>query len=146
MHSGQSPAKCLIRRKSNAIVGDLDRYLGSFDGGLHAHRACFGVPKNVGDAFLDDAINGLGKQALDVVQPGIDMRCQFEVRRAGAGILQQGLDALLQPQFLDVMRSQPVEDTAVGLLQRLDQFKQGLDGSLEFFPVLRGAVQQAQWR
>ena len=81
VHSGQSPAKCLIRRKSDAIVGDLDRYLQAFDGSLHLHRTRVGVPKHVGHGFLDDPINCLGKQAVNVVQPGIDTGCQPEVRR-----------------------------------------------------------------
>jgi hypothetical protein len=68
VHAGQSPAKRLIRRKSDAIVGNLDHYLQAFDRRLDPQRTCVGVTQDVIGAFLDQTVDRLGKQAVEAVK------------------------------------------------------------------------------
>ena len=87
VHSRQSSAEYAVRRWTDAIVGNFDRQLAVFDHRPDVHRVGVGMTQNVRHSLLDQAINGLGEQAVDLVQPGIDLRRQLEVRCPRPGIV-----------------------------------------------------------
>src|SRR4051812_32833414 len=97
----------------------------------HVQSARIGVAQDVGYRFLDQAVDRLRQQTVDFVQSGIDARGQFELRRLRTGILQQRVYTPLETELLDVKRSQPVEDAAIGVLQRFDRLQNALRRSLE---------------
>src|SRR6478752_5568081 len=71
MHARQASAEAGSLRKSDAVIGNLDRDLFGLDPCRDVYRRRRCVPQHVGDAFLDDAIGGLRQQTIQLVQTRI---------------------------------------------------------------------------
>src|SRR5437016_2847549 len=96
IHTGQAPAETALRREADAVVRNLDGDVIADDRGADLHGFCLRVPQDVGYAFLDDAIGGLRKQPVDVVEAMVDPRGETDAGGLRLRVSQQGLQALFQ--------------------------------------------------
>src|ERR1700709_642042 len=72
VHSGQATAEHVVRRKTGTVIPYLYDKMIVIDLRFDVHRTRVSVPQNVRDAFLNDAVGGLGQDAVDVGEAAVD--------------------------------------------------------------------------
>jgi hypothetical protein len=73
LHARQTATEFDIRRNADPIIENFDDDFTITGVRRDIYGLCLSVSQRVGDALLQNPVNGLRKQVTDVVQAGIDM-------------------------------------------------------------------------